>query len=216
MINMVKRRITKKQKLALAEKRNVRTGLVGELTVQGVLLSLPADYYVCHNVMLRTANGFTTQLDHVVVSKYGIFVIETKAHSGYISGDCNQKYWSQTFYRKNGTPSYPKSFYSPYLQNAGHLKNLYRITGLPYNYFLGLIVFSSQNVNLSNVYCSNVVHINYLYNIILSYKRPIMSNETVQEVCNLISTQNIQSKYFERKHKAYVESFKSSKNKHPR
>ena len=36
------------------------------------------EYKVLNDVMVRTQNGKTSQIDHIVVSAYGIFVIETK------------------------------------------------------------------------------------------------------------------------------------------
>lgn len=38
-----------------------------------------------------------TQVDHVVVSPYGIFVIETKNYTGWIYGSEHQAKWTQTF-----------------------------------------------------------------------------------------------------------------------
>ena len=43
-------------------------------------------YRSIKNVTIPTANG-TTQIDHVIVSKYGIFVVETKNIKGWIYGD---------------------------------------------------------------------------------------------------------------------------------
>lgn len=42
-------------------------------------------YYGLHNVTLPTLKG-TTQIDHLFVSRYGIFVLETKNMRGWISG----------------------------------------------------------------------------------------------------------------------------------
>ena len=57
-------------------------GAFGEAIVSGLLSRLPKDQYtVLHNVMLKTERG-TSQLDHVVVSLYGIFVIEVKNYAG--------------------------------------------------------------------------------------------------------------------------------------
>ena len=58
------------------------------------------------DVVLKTDRG-TTQIDHIVVSKYGLFAIETKNYRGEIYGDDNRKEWTQIIatdvtYRKNG------------------------------------------------------------------------------------------------------------------
>lgn len=65
-------------------------GNEAEKGVADILYSLGSAYNVFNNVMLKTGKG-TTQIDHVVISRYGIFVIETKSHKGTIFGDCNSK-----------------------------------------------------------------------------------------------------------------------------
>ena len=71
-------------------------GWVGE--VQGTLAAKirldPQIYRSINNVTIPTANG-TTQIDHVIVSKYGIFVVETKNIKGWIYGDEKQAQWTQ-------------------------------------------------------------------------------------------------------------------------
>jgi len=47
-------------------------------------------YTLLKNVTLPTADG-TTQIDHVIVSRYGVFVIETKNMKGWIFGSAQQK-----------------------------------------------------------------------------------------------------------------------------
>ena len=48
-------------------------------------LFLPSEYVDLNNVTIRTRRG-TTQIDHVIVSRYGVFVVETKNMSGWIFG----------------------------------------------------------------------------------------------------------------------------------
>ena len=52
-------------------------GKEGELHVHNILAQLPEEYTVLDDVVLKTNSG-TTQIDHVVVSRYGVFAIETK------------------------------------------------------------------------------------------------------------------------------------------
>ena len=65
-------------------------GKEGENRVHNILLQLPDDYVIIDDVVLRTDRG-TTQIDHVVVSRYGVFAIETKNYRGEIYGDDNRK-----------------------------------------------------------------------------------------------------------------------------
>lgn len=75
-------------------------GAFGETIVSWLLSHLPKDQYkVIHNIMLKTERG-TSQVDHVVVSIYGIFVIEVKNYNGWIIGTENSSQWTQIIYKK--------------------------------------------------------------------------------------------------------------------
>ena len=69
-------------------------GKEGENRVHNILMQLPDDYVILDDVVLRTNRG-TTQIDHIVVSKYGVFAIETKNYRGEIYGDDKRKEWTQ-------------------------------------------------------------------------------------------------------------------------
>ena len=75
-------------------------------------------YYIFNNLTLKTEDG-STQIDHVIVSLYGIFVIETKDCTGWIFGDEKGKVWTQLL---PGNNKY--TFQNPYRQNFKHIKTL--------------------------------------------------------------------------------------------
>lgn len=77
----------------------------------------------------------TTQLDHVVVSTAGIFVIETKNFRGWIFGTENQREWTQQIYRKKAR------FQNPIHQNKLHVAALIRLLGLPEEIFRPVVIF---------------------------------------------------------------------------
>lgn len=52
-------------------------GRFGENKVSNILKRLSDEYFVINDLLLKTSRR-TTQIDHVVISKYGIFVIETR------------------------------------------------------------------------------------------------------------------------------------------
>lgn len=98
-----------------------RSGKRGEKAVAKELSRLKKkDYIVLNDLLLPTANGKTSQIDHVVVSTRGIFVIETKNHSGRISGAENAQYWQQHLSSRS------QGFYNPILQNRSHLRAIRR------------------------------------------------------------------------------------------
>lgn len=97
-----------------------------------------------HNVFLKTKNG-STQVDHILISKWGLFVIETKSHNGKIN--VGKREWVQIYGEK------VVRFHSPVLQNESHqralkniLKNHRSLRKIP---IYGLVVFTSKKVSFS-------------------------------------------------------------------
>ncbi len=74
-------------------------GFVGESVINiATWLKLDKNiYHRLNNITLPLDNGGSTQIDHVIVSRYGIFVIETKNYKGWIYGNEKQKQWTQAF-----------------------------------------------------------------------------------------------------------------------
>ncbi|MCM3443526.1 NERD domain-containing protein [Metabacillus halosaccharovorans] len=92
-------------------------GILGEKSVALFLSKLdPKEYRVFHDLYIPTAKGKTTQIDHLIISRYGIFVIETKNYKGWIFGSEKNKYWTQVIYQRK------ERFYNPIHQNYGHIK----------------------------------------------------------------------------------------------
>jgi hypothetical protein len=59
---------------------------IGEKKTRKTLKALPDDHVVLHDLLLRSEGG-TLQIDHTVISRRGIFLIETKAYDGWIVGN---------------------------------------------------------------------------------------------------------------------------------
>ena len=111
-------------------------GALGEsLFALSIRLRLSSDDYKdFHDLILPTPDG-TTQIDHVIVSRQGIFVIETKTMSGWIFGSEQQPRWTQSIYGK----SYP--FQNPLRQNYKHVKALQSWLGVPDSCVHSVVVF---------------------------------------------------------------------------
>jgi len=79
-------------------------GWFGEkITTFSMWLSLDSQIYQrVHDVIISTSNG-TTQIDHLVVSPYGVFIVETKNMKGWIFGSENQSKWTQSLYKNKYT-----------------------------------------------------------------------------------------------------------------
>lgn len=119
-------------------RRALRKGLHGEKMVARLLGSLPhGDFRVLNDLLLPASGDATSQIDHVVVSTRGIFVIETKSLAGRISGTEQGQYWQQHL------SSQSRSFYNPTLQNRSHVRSVRRLLrGLDGDVFTSMVVFT--------------------------------------------------------------------------
>ncbi|MDN3446455.1 NERD domain-containing protein [Psychrobacter sp. APC 3281] len=116
-------------------------GFLGETVINVAMwLKLEKDvYHRLNGITLPRANGGSTQIDHIIVSVYGIFVIETKNYKGWIYGSENQRQWTQSF--PNGSKY---KFQNPLRQNYLHIKTLADLLGLELSYFHSMIAFIGE------------------------------------------------------------------------
>ncbi|MGP4716503.1 NERD domain-containing protein [Psychrobacter sp. T6-6] len=116
-------------------------GFLGETVINVAMwLKLEKDiYHRLNSITLPKDKGGSTQIDHVIVSVYGIFVIETKNYKGWIYGSEKQKQWTQVF--PNGSKF---KFQNPLRQNYLHIKTLADLLGLDLSYFHSMIAFIGE------------------------------------------------------------------------
>lgn len=112
-------------------------GWFGERLVSKSLSSLdPETYQTFHDLYFPRPDGQgTTQLDHVVVSLFGIFVVETKNYRGWIFGSEKQRQWTQQIYKRK------ERFQNPLHQNHLHIRALIGFLDLPESSFHSVIFF---------------------------------------------------------------------------
>ena len=116
---------------ATATRAPAPTANAGELRVRSVLTRHYPDWPLLNDVLLPSGGG-TAQIDHILVSPGGVFVIETKDMNGWIFASPGQRRWTQTYMadrwsRMVGIKSKRFSFYNPLLQNEGHAKALVKL-----------------------------------------------------------------------------------------
>ena len=87
-----------------------------------------------YNVTIPTSQG-TTQIDHILVSRYGIFVIETKNMSGWIYGSKHQPKWTQAFHQKKF------QFQNPLHQNYRHTRVLAEFLQVDHEKLHSVVIF---------------------------------------------------------------------------
>ena len=111
-------------------------GARGEARVRATLTKAldQSTYHILNDITLPAQAG-TTQIDHIVVSRYGIFVIETKNMAGWIYGDADQSQWTQVLRR------YKARFQNPLRQNYKHIKAVQGLLDLRSAPLHNLVVF---------------------------------------------------------------------------
>lgn len=146
-------------------------GKLGELIVNYALKKAFQNkhYHLITDVTLPTENG-TTQVDHILLSCYGIFVLETKNYKGWIFGHEHQKQWTQKIYKKN------YKFQNPLHQNYKHIKTLEMALKLSSDHFYSIIIFSKEATFKTRM-PNNVTYTKQAIELIKSYKEVIFTLE---------------------------------------
>lgn len=118
---------------------NDRAGMWGEKVVNYHLRPLlRQDEYLLANLLLPLKNGHKTEIDCVLITRKGIFCIETKNWVGHISGSDDDEYWLQEYDDPHISDRRHKN---PVKQNQGHCAILERLL---YNRFevAGAVIFA--------------------------------------------------------------------------
>lgn len=152
-------------------------GALGEAAVRmNFSLQLPSETYQrLDDILIPNGSGGWTQIDHLVVSQFGIFVVETKNYSGWIFGDDTGSHWTQSF------PTGRKErMLNPLRQNEGHISALSKLLGLPKESFHNLVALAGEAVlkkgPIPGVFTSG------LAKHIRSFQHPIFEHAQVTQI----------------------------------
>lgn len=148
--------------------------------------TLPESIYrPYHDIMLRDDVG-TTQIDHVYVSVFGVFVVETKHMSGWIFGMERDAQWTQVIYRKKSR------FQNPLMQNVRHAKALESLLQLPPTRFHSLVVFTGD-AKFKTAMPANVCTLQDFDSYIRSFGETELSQQDVDALCRKIERNRLAS-----------------------
>ena len=157
-------------------------GMIGEFIVNlsAKLMLDKEKYHLIKNVTLPTEDG-STQIDHVIISVYGIFVVETKNMKGWIFGSPNQKTWTQKIYK------HFSKFQNPLHQNYKHVKTLQSLLGISDDQIFSLVVFVGDSTFKTEM-PENVTYGGGYVRFIKSKTQPVLSESDVNEITSKIET----------------------------
>lgn len=196
-----------------------RKGDIGEYKINIQLDQLSKEFKHLKDVMVKNTKGKTgySQIDHIVISPYGIFVIETKNYQGTIYGGKDRKVWSV-----NGK----FKMMNPFKQNYGHIQALKALIDEKYHpYFISMVSFTKRctfkidDMELRKITSSDLL----VYDIELSdyidrkvsvnkhqYKEPFLTDSEIQQIYDQIERANITDQSLRKQH---VESLKKENAK---
>ncbi|MGP1414272.1 MAG: NERD domain-containing protein [Bacillales bacterium] len=155
--------------------RSKVNGVIGEAKVDKKLNPLifgKVNHKQINNYIIQDEQGKTYQIDHIEIRENGIFCIETKNYSGYVYGNENNTYWTQTFY--NGDKF---KFYNPVKQNKSHCYHLSKL--LDNKYKINSVVVMVGN-NSDKINCGNVIDLNELPRFLKDFNNGV--NLSIEEI----------------------------------
>ena len=157
-------------------------GQMGELFVRFMLrLRLDKTVYLpLHHVTLATLDG-STQIDHVLVSRFGIFSIETKNMQGWIFGSERQAEWTQKIFKRSFR------FQNPLRQNYKHTKALQAALQVPPEAIHSVVVFVGGSTFKTDM-PANVTYGGGCVRFILSFTQPVFDTRQVQRLVQQLQT----------------------------
>ena len=161
------------------------------------------NYYLFKDVLLPTDTG-TTQIDHVLLSRFGIFVIETKNMKGWIFGKENQAKWTQQIYK------HKSQFQNPIHQNLKHKRALERVLDVDSARVESVIVFVGE-AKFKTQMPRNVIYRSGLSRYIRAYSEECFTEAEFNNLISLLSDEKLISNFNnKRKHVEHVKTLRSS------
>ena len=96
------------------------------------------NYHLLNHITLKHGKS-TTQIDHILVSSYGVFVIETKNYKGWIFANPKHETWTQVLFKAKF------KFQNPIYQNHRHVVAVRELLDfLPQETIKSVVVFSGD------------------------------------------------------------------------
>lgn len=158
-----------------------KAGSIGEWRVNSKLKELTkgTNLTLYENLLLYTDSGEFTEVDHLLVGPFGVFVIESKNYSGWIFGSEKQANWTQrTFSSKS-------QFMNPLRQNYKHCLAVKSFLGIKEG-IESLVVFHDK-ATFKTEMPKNVIMLSAMNDYINGFTEPRFSKAQLDEFNVLLS-----------------------------
>jgi hypothetical protein len=174
-------------------------GRAGEVRLRRKLESILDDgtYHFLHDLTIPDHDG-TAQIDHVLISPCGVFVIETKNYSGWIYGSADQQNWTHVFHRKKFR------FQNPVHQNYNHVKAVQASTGMSNDQIHSLVVFVGSG-EFKTQMPAEVVNIDGLKRYFWSKSEIVLSEQEIAMAIDRLENQRYRRGFLtNRRHRQHI------------
>lgn len=159
---------------------NDSAGIKGEIKTNYYLRPLLRnDEYLLANLLIPLKNGWKTEIDCILISRKGVFCIETKRWVGHISGDDKDEYWIQQY---DDPCKSDREHPNPVRQNEDHCQLIERILRNKYE-VINAVVFADleDGLNIDSDYVYTIDGFKYCY-------RSMVERVSIEEVENIYQT----------------------------
>ncbi len=102
------------------------------------------DFYLFNNLILPSSHNGSSEIDHVVVSRSGVFVIESKDWGGWLFGDRISRCWTLSLSKGPGKRATKQAVLNPWRQNYSHIKTLKEQLPFLDKVFYNVVVLSDR------------------------------------------------------------------------
>lgn len=203
------------------ERTAVRKGELGEYKIDIQLSQLPKEFMYLSDLLIKNSKSSTgfSQIDHVIITPYGLFVIETKNYQGTIYGGKDRKNWLI-----NGK----FKMMNPLMQNYGHIEALKNfIDGKYHQYFISMVSFTKRctfkiEEELRKIHSNQLViydvelteFINRKVAVLkLQYKNPVFMKDDIELIYNSLLNSNISDASIRKQHIDNIQTKKNNDDK---
>lgn len=199
------------------ERIAVRKGELGEYKIDIQLSQLPKEYMYLNDLLITNSKSSTgySQIDHIIITPFGLFVIETKNYQGTIYGGKDRKTWliNGKFRMMN-----------PLMQNYGHIQALKKFIDVKYHlYFISMVSFTKRctfkieedlrKINSNQLVIYDVELTEFINRKVavlkLQYKNPVLMRDDIEKIYNSLSNSNILEESIRKQH---IESIQKKKD----
>ncbi|WP_257351638.1 nuclease-related domain-containing protein [Pseudalkalibacillus decolorationis] len=207
-----------KPQLKNAEKIASRKGELGEYKIDIQLDQLPKEYKHLNDIQVINPGAKTgfSQIDHVVISPYAIFVIETKNYQGTVYGGKDRKAWSV-----NGK----FKMMNPFIQNYGHIQALRNYIDEKYHpLFISMVSFTKRctfkideldfrKIASDELLVYDIELFDYIRRKVsvlkIQHKEPLLSENDINKIYQAITEANITDQTIREEHVKFLKEGKS-------